>query len=73
MKRDLIASLVVAVFVCPAAHGVDMPKITEVVLVQRTQELYDAVGHGNQAPWKKYVAEDACSLMRRVERWIRQR
>ena len=59
MKRGLVASLVVAVFVCPAARGVDMPKITEVVLVQRTQELYDAVGPGNQAPWKKYVAEDA--------------
>ena len=59
MKRGLVASLVVAVFVCPAARGVDMPKITEVVLVQRTQELYDAVGPGNQAPWKMYVADDA--------------
>jgi len=69
MKRGLVASLVVAVFVCPAARGVDMPKITEVVLVQRTQELYDAVGPGNQAPWKKM----RCSSMRRAGRWTRQR
>jgi hypothetical protein len=36
-----------------------MPKIIEVELVQRTQELYDAVGPGNQARWKMYVADDA--------------
>jgi hypothetical protein len=59
MKPGLVALVVVAVFVCPVARGVDIPKITEVDLVQRTQELYDAVGPGNQAPWKKYVAEDA--------------
>jgi hypothetical protein len=28
-------------------------------LVRRTQELYDAVVPGNQAPWKKYFAEDS--------------
>jgi len=33
--------------------------ITEAELVQRTQELYDAVVPGNQAPWKKYFAEDS--------------
>ena len=59
MKPGLVASLVVAVFVCPAARGVDISKITEVELVQRTQELYDAVGPGNQTPWKRYVADDA--------------
>jgi Domain of unknown function (DUF4440)/Domain of unknown function (DUF3471) len=32
--------------------------ITETELVRRTQELYDAVALGNQAPWKKYFAED---------------
>ena len=32
--------------------------ITEAELVRRTQELYDAVVPGNQAPWKKYFAED---------------
>ena len=32
--------------------------ITETELVRRTQELYDAVVPGNQAPWKKYFADD---------------
>jgi hypothetical protein len=31
---------------------------TETELVRRTQELYDAVALGNQAPWKKYFADD---------------
>jgi len=33
--------------------------ITEAELVRRTQELYDALVPGNQAPWKKYFAEDS--------------
>src|SRR5256885_6580788 len=32
--------------------------ISENELVRRTQELYDAVAAGNQAPWKKYFADD---------------
>lgn len=32
--------------------------ITEQELIRRTQELYDAVATGNQAPWKKYFADD---------------
>src|SRR6267154_6357116 len=32
--------------------------VTENELVRRTQELYDAVVPGNQAPWKKYFADD---------------
>src|SRR4029077_7165766 len=32
--------------------------ITENELVRRTQEMYDAVVPGNQAPWKKYFADD---------------
>src|SRR5256886_169183 len=32
---------------------------TEEELVRRTQELYDAVVPGNQAPWKKYFADDS--------------
>ena len=35
----------------------DQP-ITETELVHRTQELYDAVVPGDQAPWKKYYADD---------------
>ena len=33
--------------------------ITENELVRQTQELYDAVVPGNQAPWKKYFADDS--------------
>jgi len=32
--------------------------ITEQELVRRTQELYDAVAAGDQAPWKQYFADD---------------
>jgi hypothetical protein len=32
--------------------------ITQGELVRRTQELYDAIVPGNQAPWKKYFADD---------------
>src|SRR5213080_4961940 len=35
----------------------DVP-ITHNELVHRTQELYDAIVPGNQAPWKKYFADD---------------
>jgi hypothetical protein len=39
------------------AHAADAP-ITQDELVSRTQELYDALVPGNQAPWKKYFAND---------------
>src|SRR5213594_5265719 len=38
-------------------YAADGP-ITQDELVRRTQELYDAVVPGNQAPWKKYFAAD---------------
>ena len=37
----------------------DTAIITQEELVRRTQELFDAVAGGNQAPWKQYIAEDA--------------
>jgi hypothetical protein len=33
--------------------------ITQAELVRRTQELFDSVAAGDQAPWKKYFAADA--------------
>jgi len=33
-------------------------EITQDELVRRTQELFDAVTAGDQAPWKEYFAED---------------
>jgi len=38
-------------------YAADAPT-TQEELVRRTQELYDAVVPGNQAPWKKYFADD---------------
>ena len=34
------------------------PAITQAELVRRTQELYDSLVSGNQAPWEKYFADD---------------
>src|SRR5215475_2964539 len=34
------------------------PTITQEELVRRAQELSDAVGVGNRAPWQKYYADD---------------
>ena len=49
----LIKFLSVATIVCAA----DVP-ITQEELVRRTQELYDSLVSGDQAPWKKHFAED---------------
>src|SRR5438105_1681687 len=49
----LIAFTSAATFAC----AVNIP-LTQEELVLRTQELYDAVASANQAPWKKYFADD---------------
>jgi Domain of unknown function (DUF4440)/Domain of unknown function (DUF3471) len=53
MKLAFVTFFSAATIVCAA----DVP-ITQEELVRRTQELYDAIVPGNQAPWKKYFAED---------------
>src|SRR3954451_2198349 len=53
MKVALIKFLSAATTVCAADVF-----ITQDDLVRRTQDLYDAVVPGNQAPWKKYFADD---------------
>jgi hypothetical protein len=52
MKFALI-TVFAATLVCTA----EVP-ISQDELVRRTQELYDAVVPGDQAPWKKYFADD---------------
>ena len=47
----------VIIFTTTLAYTGDVP-ITQDELVRRTQELYDAIVPGNQAPWKKYFAGD---------------
>jgi Domain of unknown function (DUF3471). len=49
--------VLVIIFVTTVAHAADVP-ITQDELVRRTQELYDAIVPGNQAPWQKYFADD---------------
>jgi hypothetical protein len=45
------------IFATTLVHAADVP-ITQDELVLRTQELCDAIAPGNQAPWKKYFADD---------------
>src|SRR5881398_910847 len=49
--------VLVIIFATTLAHAADAP-IAQDELVRRTQELYDAIVPGNQAPWKKYFADD---------------
>src|SRR5437764_8058218 len=53
MKLALVTFFSAVTLACAA----DVP-IRQDVLVRRTQELYDAVVPGNQAPWQKYFADD---------------
>jgi len=50
-------ALVTSFFAVTLACATDVP-IAQNELVRRTQELYDALVPGNQAPWKKYFADD---------------
>src|SRR5207249_8271631 len=53
MKLALVTFFSAVTLACAA----DVP-ITQDELVRRTQELYEAIVPGNQAPWKKYFADD---------------
>src|SRR5438094_8651630 len=50
--------LLLVVLCASTAVAEKEPAMTERELVRRTQELYDAVAAGNQAPWKQYFADD---------------
>src|SRR6266404_6449285 len=54
---SLMKVLPVIIFATALAHAADAP-ISQDELVRRTQELYDAIVPGDQAPWKKYFADD---------------
>src|SRR5215510_6593801 len=54
MKRLMLIGFLSIVTVACAA---DVP-ITQDELIRRTQELYDSLVSGNQAPWKKHFADD---------------
>src|SRR5438128_11863373 len=50
-------ALVTFFFTVTLVHAANVA-ITQDELIRRTQELYDAIVPGNQAPWKKYFADD---------------
>lgn len=57
-----VSAVAIALILLAASIPAALPgseKITQEELVRRTQELFDAVAIGNQAPWKHYFAEDA--------------
>lgn len=57
MRRIPVRILCVAALL-PTFACSRKPDITQDELVRRTQELVDAVAAGDQAPWKKYFADD---------------
>jgi Domain of unknown function (DUF4440)/Domain of unknown function (DUF3471) len=54
---NVMKLVLVIIFATTLAHATDLP-ITPDELVRRTQELCNAIAPGNQAPWKKYFADD---------------
>src|SRR5262245_14909045 len=50
-------SLITFLCVATIVRSAEVP-ITQEELVRRTQELYDSLVTGNQAPWKKHFADD---------------
>lgn len=44
-------------FLASVVYAADLP-ITQDELIRRTQELYDSLVSGNQAPWKEHFADD---------------
>jgi hypothetical protein len=61
MKHLLVVCCVsiLAVSATSITAGPTKDQITQAELVRRTQKLMDAVAPGDQAPWKKYFADDA--------------
>jgi hypothetical protein len=58
MKRTMALMFAIGLMSLPVASSSPKPGITQDELVRRTQELFDAVAPGDQAPWKKYFADD---------------
>lgn len=58
MHKAIIALLVTAFASLSLISCRTKNDITQEELVRRTQELFDSVAGGNQAPWKAYFADD---------------
>jgi hypothetical protein len=54
MRRLILLLLALA----PTAAHAAAPPITEAELLRRTQQMFDSLVPGDQAPWKLYLADD---------------
>lgn len=59
MTRSLIPALAVVTVFLTSCMSRNSAPITEAELVHNSQEMFDAVAAGDQAPWQKYFADDA--------------
>ena len=60
--RPALSCLYLVLATCPVAAlaiAQESSAIDQVELVRRTQQLYDAIPPGDQAPWESYYAEDS--------------
>lgn len=58
MRNRIIAFLTLGFALLTVGSCKAQNEITQDELVRRTQELFDSVASGNQAPWKQYFADD---------------
>jgi Domain of unknown function (DUF3471)/Domain of unknown function (DUF4440) len=58
MKRIVAPVILASLLAVSAAYAAEPATITQAELVQRTQQLYDAVAPGDKGPWKLYLADD---------------
>lgn len=59
LKEFLIQAFVICLLTFPAYGAAESRTISEPELVRRTRQLLDAIGLGDQTPWKLYLADDA--------------
>lgn len=69
MRKYLLACCLTGALLATLALAAPAAKetITQEEMVRRSQELVDAVAGGDQAPWKKYFADDAMFFDERGE------
>jgi len=58
VRKLIFLFFVIVVALLPLTSCNRKNEITQAELVLHTQELFDSVAPGNQAPWQKYIADD---------------
>jgi hypothetical protein len=59
IRFNIVLALAVVVIALSSCESRKHTAITQDELVRNTQEMFDAVVPGNQAPWQKYFADDS--------------